>query len=54
MKWLVARLGEHSTQIAIGAALASVASALQGQITWQTAGSVVLGSLVTAVMPAKS
>ena len=54
MKWLIARLGEHSTQIAIGSAIATIGSALQGQITWQAAGSVLLGTIVTAVMPAKS
>lgn len=53
LAWLKARLGEHSTQIALGSMLASVAAALQGSMTWQAAGSVILGAALTAVIPAK-
>ena len=51
MNYIMARLGEHSTQVAIGGAVATLSAAFQGQLSWGTAASLLLGTLVTAVMP---
>lgn len=52
MNWFMARLGEHSTQVAIGAAVAAIGAGLQGQLPWSAAVPVIVGSVVTAVIPA--
>lgn len=54
MSWLKARLGEHSTQVAIGGAVVALGNALIGSITWQTAAVTVAGLVIPAVMPATS
>lgn len=51
MNYLMKRLGEHSTQVAIGGAVATVSAAIQGQLQWSTAISLLLGTAVTALMP---
>lgn len=51
MNYIMARLGEHSTQVAIGGAVATLSAAIQGQIQWSTAISLLLGTVVTAVLP---
>lgn len=52
MNWIKQRLSEHSTQVAIGAVLASAAAGLQGTMSWQNVATVSLGAVVTALIPA--
>ena len=46
-----ARLGEHSTQVGLGAVLAALGAALQGQLSWQNAITAIGGALVPILMP---
>ena len=50
-KYLVDRLGEHSTQVALAADIGAVASGLQGAMTWQNVLAVVIGSIVPIFIP---
>ena len=54
MNWIVARLGEHSTQVALGADLTALIAAYTGQISWQTFLTALVGSLATILLPATS
>lgn len=52
MNWIKARLAEHSTQVALGAILASAAAGVQGTMSWQNVATVSLGAVLTAIIPA--
>lgn len=51
--YIANRLCEHSTQVALGAVIGSVAAGLQGQVTWQTVANVAVGAILPIVLPAK-
>ena len=53
MAYVKARLGEHSTQLALSADLTALLAAVSGQTTWAVFASVVVGSLPAILFPSK-
>ena len=51
--YIQARLGEHSTQVALSADFAALIAAASGQITWSAFATAFAGSLVAIVFPSK-
>jgi len=52
--YLVARLQEHSSQVALGALVAADLMFLHGDISAAVAGSTIAGALLTILLPAKA
>lgn len=52
MNYIKARLGEHSTQLALGGIGAALCNAFAGTISWQTAMASMLPLLVPLLLPA--
>lgn len=53
MDWVKKRLGEHSTQVALGAACAAGAAYFTGQMDLNKLAIALFGCFVTIVLPAK-
>ena len=51
--YILARLSEHSTQIALSADFAAFLAAATGQITWSAFATALVGSLIAVVFPSK-
>lgn len=52
MSWVKSRLGEHSTQLALGGMFSAVAAGFNGSMGWATVATTCIGLLIPLLVPA--